>query len=385
MAVHSIATVGEVFALIRDGDADTRAEIGRMTGLSRTAVAARVADLQARGLVIERADDRSTGGRPPSRLLFDADAGVVLAGAIGRSRTQLAVCDLSGEILASADLDQEVGVGPDELLPDLAKRLEALLDESGHAASSVLGVGLSIPGTANTVRGCSRNSPVMQGWDGVPLAPYLRELTDAPVLLDNDANVMVLAERRERPDARDILLVKASTGLGAGIVAGGTLQRGALGAAGEFGHTKTPAAEGIACRCGDSGCVEAVAGGWAVVRAMREAGHEVGHIRDVVDLAVDGDAEARRLLREAGRQVGEVLAAAVNLLNPEAIVVGGDMAAAYDILVAGLRETVYGSASALATRELRIMPTVHGELSGVIGCATLILDHILSPATIDAG
>src|SRR4249920_330719 len=137
-----------------------------------------------------------------------------------------------------------------------------------------------------------------------------------------------------------MLLIKASTGRGAGIVAGGVLQRGAVGAAGEFGHTKIPAAAGVACRCGDTGCLEAIAGGWALVRTLQQQGHTVGHIRDVVELANRGEPEARRLIRESGRHIGDAIAAAVNLLNPAVVVVGGDMARTYDILVAGLREAL---------------------------------------------
>jgi predicted NBD/HSP70 family sugar kinase len=385
LSPRAVATPGEVFSLVRDEVVTTRAEVGRITGLSRTAVAARVSALQARGLVLERAEALSTGGRPPARLVFNADAGVVLAAAIGRSRTQLGVCNLDGEVLAMANVDQEIGIGPQELMPDIAKRLEALLDETGRRMDEIFGVGLSIPGTADTARGCSLDSPIMSGWDGVALPPFLRELTAAPVLLDNDANVIVLAERRgQREHFEDMLLIKASTGLGAGIVAGGALQRGTVGAAGEFGHTKIPAAAGVACRCGDTGCLEAVAGGWALVRSMQQYDDSVGHIRDLVDLALTGDPEARRLIREAGRHIGEVLAGAVNLLNPQALVIGGDMAKAYDILVAGLRETVYGNASTLATRRLQIVPSTHAELSGVIGCAAMITDHVLSAAAIDA-
>src|SRR6476620_4446818 len=142
------ATAGEVFALIRDGVVSTRADVGRVTGLSRTAVAARVSTLQARGLVLERAEAPSTGGRPPARLVFNADAGVVLAAAIGRSRTQLGVCNLAGVVLTVADVDQEIGIGPNDLMPDIAKRLEALLDETGRRREEVLGAGLSVPGTA---------------------------------------------------------------------------------------------------------------------------------------------------------------------------------------------------------------------------------------------
>ncbi|OZD67975.1 ROK family transcriptional regulator [Rhodococcus sp. 05-340-1] len=378
------ATAGEIFALVRDRDAETRAELGRITGLSRSAVASRVAALTELGLVIETEDTQSTGGRPPARLSFDIDAGVVLAAAIGRSRSQLGVFTLGGELLASDTVDQEIGVGPDELMPQITKRLQVLLEESHRTGHRILGVGLSIPGTADTARGCSLDSPIMHGWDGVPLAPFFADTTSAPVFLDNDANAMVLAERRDNRDRfQNALLVKASTGLGAGIVAGGALQRGSLGAAGEFGHTKTAAAAGVACRCGDSGCLEAIAGGWALVRALNEQGREVGHVRGVVDLAVSGDPEARRLIRDSGRHIGETLAGAVNLLNPEVLIIGGDMANAYDIFVAGLRETVYGNATALATKALTIQATTHGDLSGVIGSAALVLDQVLSARAVD--
>jgi predicted NBD/HSP70 family sugar kinase len=378
-------SAGDIYALIRDRRDVTRAEIGQLTGLSRTAVAARITSLAVHGLIIEREQAPSTGGRPATLLSFNADAGVVLSAAIGRSRTRLAVCNMAGEVLATADIDQDPGLGPDDLMPDVVKRADALLDESGHRNDKIYGVGLSLPGTVDRERGCSLDSPIMSGWDGVPLPPYFAELTDAPVILDNDVNVIALAERRgDRQAFDDLLVIKASTGLGAGIIAGGVLQRGAAQAAGEFGHNKTPAAAGLPCRCGDTGCLEAIAGGWALVRALQADGHVVGHMRDVVELANGGDAEARRMIRDSGRHVGEVLAGAVNLLNPAVLVVAGDMAGAYDIFVAGLRETLYGNATALATRVLQVVPSTYGDRSGVIGSAMMVLDDVLSPAAIDA-
>lgn len=380
----SPATGGDIFALIRSGQATTRTEIGNLTGLSRTAVAARVATLQASGLVTEYEEGVSTGGRPPAKLAFHVRAGVVLSAAVGRSRTQLAVCDLAGDIIATEDVEQEIGASPAELMPIVAQRLIELREGVGETAARTVGIGISLPGTVDIERGCSLNSPMMSGWDGVPLHPFLAEVTDAPILVDNDANVMVLAERRgDRREFADMLLIKASTGLGAGVVSGGVLQRGALGAAGEIGHTKITAAQGMTCRCGDVGCVEAVAGGWAIVRSLQEQGREVAHIRDVIALALAGDADARRMIRESGRRIGEVLSGAVNLLNPEVVIVGGDMAQAYDTLVAGLRETLYGKAISVATQQLQILPWTHGELSGVVGSATMALDHVLSVDAVD--
>lgn len=378
-------TAGEVFALIRDGIATTRAEVRQLTGLSRTAVAARVSALSGRGLVTEREEGPSTGGRRPALLRFNAEAGVVLSAAVGRSRTRLAVCNLAGDIHALTDMDSEIRIGPDDLMPDLVKRLETLLAQTGRPPRDVYGVGVSLPGTVDQQRGASLASPIMSGWDGVPLESYFRELTSAPVVVDNDTNALALSERRSALRAYDdVLLIKASTGLGAGIVSGGVLQRGAVGAAGEFGHNKTAAAAGLPCRCGDTGCLEAVAAGWALVRSLQQQGRAVDHIRDVVDLANRGDAEVRRLLRDSGRYVGEVIAAAVNLLNPAVLVVGGDMSQAYDVFVAGLRETLYGNATALATRHLQVVPSTYGDKAGNIGSAVLVLDRILSADAIEA-
>lgn len=380
----SAISVGDLYALIRDKRDVTRSEIGRLTGLSRTAVSSRVRELTARNLVIEREQAVSTGGRPPTLLSFNAAAGVVLTAAIGGSRARLAVCDLAGEVLGSADIDQEPGLGADDLMPDVVKRLDLLLTDSGYTSGQVFGVGLSLPGTVDQQRGCSVDSPVLSGWDGAPLVPYFRQLTDAPVILDNDANVIALAEWRAGAGGfADLLVIKASTGLGAGIIAGGALQRGATRAAGEFGHNKAAAATGRVCRCGDTGCLETVAGGWSLVRTLREEGREVRHLRDVIELAHGGDVLARRLIRDSGRHVGEVLAAAVNLLNPATLVVAGDVAAAYDFFVAGLRETLYGNASTLATRMLQVVPSALGDRAGVIGSAMVVLDHVLGPDAID--
>jgi predicted NBD/HSP70 family sugar kinase len=225
----------------------------------------------------------------------------------------------------------------------------------------------------------------MGGWDGVELAPYFVEVVDAPLFVANDADVLARSELLGRSGAfRDVLVVKASTGLGLGIVADGRVLSGHVGAAGEIGHTRFDAADGLPCRCGATGCLETVAGGWALVGRLAESGHEVGHVRDLVALALHGDPVARGLLRDSGRQLGELLAVAVNLLNPQAVVIGGDMAAAFDSYAAGVRESVYARAAALATRDLQILPATHGDRAGLVGCAALALDHVLAPSAVDA-
>lgn len=376
------ATAGELLDLVRTGRASTRSQLRLLTGLSRTAVTARVTALTSAGLLSLGEELASTGGRPPGALVFNKDAGTVLAVAIGRSRSQLAVLDLDGQELASDSHDHEVGIVPDELMPDIVARLGSLLES---VAPPVLGIGLSLPGTLDRVRGISIGSPVMTGWDGVELAPYFADLVQAPLFVGNDADVLARAELLAGAiGLDDMLVVKASTGLGLGIVAGGRVLSGHLGAAGEIGHTTVDAAGELPCRCGATGCLETIAGGWALVSRLAESGQPVDHVRDLVTLALQGDSQARGLLRDSGRELGEVLAVAINLLNPGAVVIGGDMAAAFDFYVAGVRESVYRRAAPLATRDLQFLPATHGDRAGVVGCAALALDHVLSPVAVDA-
>ncbi|MFP5071356.1 ROK family protein [Pseudonocardia nantongensis] len=387
------ATAGEIFRLVRDGLAGTRTEIGRETGLSRTAVAARVDRLLTDGLVTEVVGAAATGGRPAARLEFNSAGGTVLALSVGVSRSKAAVCDLTGTILAEDTLDHPASVGPERLLGDAIALLEKLLLEAGADDAGIRGIGLSIPGSVDGRNGWSVGVPSLPGWERIALPPLLTERFPVPVRVDNDVNVMALAEHAAHPDVDDLLMVKIGSGVGAGLVSGGFLQRGAWGAAGEIGHTPVHDGPGVGCGCGNVDCLEVLASGRALVRDLAaHAGaapdravpvREVSAIGDVVALVKQGDPDAVRLVRIAGRRLGEVLAAAVNLVNPALVAIGGDLVGAFDPLVAGVREAIYRRSMAAATQNLRIEPGLLAERSGVIGCAILVLDEVLSPAAVD--
>jgi predicted NBD/HSP70 family sugar kinase len=371
-------TAGDVFALLNDGVVHTRAEIGRTTGLSRTAVAARVRQLAESGLVVEDAAAATTGGRPAGRLRVDQAGGVVLAAAIGASRTQLGVCDLAGAVLAETGLDLSTGLGPQAVLTTVAEGLTVLSEKVDRP---VRGLGVCLPGPIDVAAGTVVESPLLPGWAGVPIALGFPGL---PVLVDNDVNALTLAEHSVRPSVSDLLHVKVSTGIGAGIIAGGVLQRGVRGAAGEIGHNPVADGGGVVCRCGNLDCLEAVASGAALVTALRAKGRDVADVPGVVALVRAGDPEAVAMVRHAGRRIGEVLAVAVNLLNPQAVVFGGDLAEAFEPLLAGVREQVYRRAIVPVTRELSIEQSALGQGAGIAGCAAMALAEVLSPRAIDA-
>lgn len=372
--------------MVREGRALSRADLARSTGLARSTISQRVEALIAHGLLSESGEGSSTGGRPPTRLAFNARGGVVLAADLGASHCRLAVTDLAGEVLAERGEELAIAQGPDKILPWVLDGFDELLRQVGHRRAEVRGVGIGVPGPVEFEEGRVVSPPIMPGWDGVRIPERVRRRFPVPILVDNDVNVMALGEYgsvwRDRVD--DLLFVKVATGIGCGIVARGRIHRGAQGAAGDIGHIQVSDHAGELCQCGNVGCVEAVASGSALVRQLQALGLPAQHSRDVVELARAGQTDAVRLVRAAGRRLGEVLAGAVNFFNPAVLVIGGSMAQAQEHLFAGVREVVHRRSTPLAARNLQLVASSLGERAGVVGCAFTVLDEVLSPAAVDA-
>jgi predicted NBD/HSP70 family sugar kinase len=377
-------SAGHIFQRIRERPI-SRAEIARATGLARSTVSQRIGALLELGLVVEDGDARSTGGRPAARLRLNPAGGVVLAADLGANHDRLAVFDLSGQVLAEVTAARSIAQGPAVILGWVRDNFLAQLAELGLSVDRVIGVGIGVPGPVEFAAGRAIKPPIMPGWHGVSIADHFAEaFPGADVLVDNDVNIMAVGEHRSIWHAvTDMIYVKVATGIGAGIVSGGRLQRGAQGAAGDIGHVRASEHSGEICACGNAGCIEAVASGSALARRLRALGHDTQGTSDVVALVQNGNADAVRLVREAGRLLGEVLAHAVNLMNPSVLVIGGDLAHAEQQLFAGLREAIYRRSSCLATERLEIVRTGLGERAGVVGAAALVLEQRLAPEVVD--
>jgi glucokinase-like ROK family protein len=373
-----------MLSLIRQGRATTRADLAALTGMARSTVAQRVQALIAGQLVYESEEGASTGGRPPRTFVFNQAAGVVLAADLGATHSRIAMTDLAGEVLAEHAEELEIASGPENVLAWLRDAFDRLLDESGRTLGDVRGVGVGVPGPVEFATGRPVNPPIMPGWDNYPVSDELGDHYDAPVLVDNDVNIMALGEHWSAwPLAEHLLYVKVGTGIGCGIVAGGEIHRGAEGAAGDIGHIRVTADESVVCRCGNVGCLEAVAGGRAIAMQLRDLGVDAESSRGVVQQVRAGNPDSVRLVREAGRTLGDVLASVVNFFNPAVIVIGGDVAEAHEQLLAGVREVVYQRSLPLATRHLRVVRSSLGDRAGVTGAAVMVIEHVLSPEAVD--
>jgi predicted NBD/HSP70 family sugar kinase len=223
----------------------------------------------------------------------------------------------------------------------------------------------------------------MRGWDDFDVCGYLREALQAPAYVENDVNLMALAEHRLHWSRADqFLYLKAGTGIGSGIIINGAVYRGARGASGDIGHIQFDEPKAPLCRCGKFGCVEARAAGWAIARDLRANGYDAHDARDVLALLQKGEPDCIRRIREAGRVLGEVAADVISVLNPTIIVVGGTLSLAGEHLLAGMKELIYRRCLPLALDGLRVVVARCDERAGVLGAANLAIDAALAPQSL---
>jgi glucokinase len=379
------AGASELFQLLRDGRPRTRAELAGITGLARTTIAARVDELTRLGLVGAIGESPSTGGRPSSQFALLPGARVVLAADLGASHATVAVSDLVGRTLASRREPLAVAEGPERVLGWLVGVAHELLAELRRTSDELIGIGIGVPGPVHHDTGRPANPPIMPGWDRFDIPGWIHQHLRVPVLVDNDVNIMALGERSFAfPEVDHLVFVKVATGIGSGIISSGELQRGAQGIAGDIGHVQIARGAHVPCHCGNRGCLEAIASGPAIAKALRAGGIEAASGHEVVELVKRGDIDAIQAVRQAGRDIGEVLTACVSLVNPSVIAIGGSMAQAGEHLIAGVREVVYTRSMPLATEHLQIVQSAAGSEAAVLGASMLAIEHALSPESLEA-
>ncbi len=350
---------GAVLRLIRDGRATTRSQLAQTTGLSRSTLAERVHALLDLGLVNET-HGASTGGRPPATLEFNPTAGIVLAACRYETFCRVSVCTLDAVPLSEHTFTVDHDAPDDALQPGL----EDALARADAGAAKLWSVGLGIP--------------------ELPAGAALPAFGDAPVLVDRHVNLLALAEQWTHWHGVDHLLyVHVGTEISCGIVSGGTVHRGARGAAGGLGHISVPGYEDVLCACGNTGCLQAAVGGRALAEQLSVAGLTAESPADVAALARRGAGPAVQAVRAAGRAVGEVLAECINFYNPGAIVLGGELAEASHHLLAGLRETAFARSLPMATRDLVVSSARLGAEADTTGAAVMAIEHVLAEAYVD--
>ncbi|MEV6009535.1 ROK family transcriptional regulator [Streptomyces sp. NPDC051976] len=356
----------------------SRPELVRVTGLSRATVSSLIADLIAVGLVTEdegpeEPEPRRTG-RPAQSLSLVPGAGYAVGADIGHQHVRVILCDLFGAVLWEHWVAKDVDRAPEETLDLVAVLVGRALRETGVVRERVLGIGAGIASPVEKGSGALGAEGIMPGWVGLRLTDELRRRTSLPARVTNDANAGALAERMYGAGRRaaDMVYVRLSAGIGAGIVSRGRLLLGARGLAGEIGHLPL-VADGLICRCGNRGCLETVASPVAIARLLSDSWGERVTARDLPALVRRRDPGALRAVRDAGDAVGRALSTLVTLLNPALIVVGGDLAVAGDDILEPIRAGVRRHTLPSAAAGVEIVTGGLGDGAEVRGAAGLVL------------
>ena len=354
----------------------SRAELARATGLAPSTVTSLVAALVAEGLVraVESAGPGGVG-RPGQRLTLGRRAGVVVGVDLGRRHLKVAVADLSHSLLARREIPKPADQDATVDIELIRAEFESALADAGVSRHEVLALGMGLPGPVHTT-GELGDSTILPGWVGVRAADALEEALGMPVSVDNDANLGALSESKWGAGAEvgDLVYLKASTGIGAGLIIEGRLFRGAGHTAGEIGHTVIDPG-GPVCRCGNRGCLEMYAGASAILTALRPTHPEVTDLATTVARAQEGDPGCRRVVADAGRAIGSALATLCNIVNPARVIVGGTLGEAGELLLEPMREALRAGSIRSAAEDVAIVGASLGHDAELMGAVALALER----------
>ncbi|NJP42624.1 ROK family transcriptional regulator [Actinacidiphila epipremni] len=325
-----------VMGALAAGESVTRAAVAAEVGLTRATVSTLVDELLAAGLVEEQGAQRpGTVGRPGTVLALTESGPAGIGAEIGVDHLAACAVDLRGRVRVRAERPAaNRGRGADAVLAELAALTGDVIAQAAAAGLTPVRTTVAVPGLIGPDHGTVLRAPNL-GWEDVPLAAAFGG-QDLDTAVENEANLGALAELwLGGHDGRltDFVHVSAEIGIGAALVVEGRLFRGARGFAGELGHVPVRP-EGPRCSCGATGCLETYAGEEALLRA---AGVTTGRGAALKAAAVAGDPSALRALEEAGAALGIALSGAVNLLDPQAVVVGGPLADLAPWLLPGVR------------------------------------------------
>jgi predicted NBD/HSP70 family sugar kinase len=351
----------------------TQVELTGATGLSPATVSVIVKELVAAEVVEVRNTVRS--GRRAQLVTIAHRVGLVAGIVVGYRHLRVALADVAHEVLAEQVFPLPADHRSDTSLDRAALLIVDLLERVGSELDELLGIGIGIPAPVDPGTGMISVRGVLRGWDAVQIGQVLEKRLARPVFVDNDSNLGALAEStlgagREWPD---MIFVSVTHGVGAGIVVGGRLHRGADGTAGEIGHVQVDPA-GRICVCGSRGCLDTVVGLPALLEPLRQS-HGVLTLRDLVRLAADGDPGCREIVADAGARVGTVVAALATGLGPQIVVVGGDLAETGETFLGPVREALRRRTVLNQTGGPDVVPAALGMRAEIMGAVALALEN----------
>jgi predicted NBD/HSP70 family sugar kinase len=369
---------GLILQILRERGPVHRAELARRSGLSRSAVSAIVLDLLNENVlmpVVPRAG--AAVGRGGELLTFAPGNGLLAGIDYSLGAVCVVVTDLSHAVVGEQVRQLEAGAEWPERLDQGISALSEVLAGCAPHGRTLRGVGLGIPDPIDLQSGTIGHARSGPTWTNARAREVLSERVGVPVALDNTAHLAALAEVvwGVATGARNMIYVKMSHGVGAGFLINGEIYRGSIGAAGELGHVSIDD-NGPACPCGNRGCLELYVGGTALLELLMPVWSGQVTLGDLVSAATEGHRVARRLISDAGATTGRVLASVCNLLDPDLIVIGGDLADAGDLLLDPLRASLTRHAVGIVSSHVKVVPAALGHRGGALGGIVLLRQNL---------
>jgi predicted NBD/HSP70 family sugar kinase len=371
-------SAGHCLAVIRrQKDGVTRSELCELAGVSRSDVSDRVRDLVEHGYITVHARRPSTGGRPADVLRLNSDRGVVLGATLGSTNMRTVAIDMAGVVLAEESHEVKLTTPEASRLKVMLPLLRSTLEQAGTGARELMAIGVAAPGSVVPDASAGR-------WPLVEVCrqshDYFAARYDAPIVVEPDACAAAFAESRHpRRKVADLLFLDVDASIQSALVRGGQIHRGTNRLGINLEHVMVATDTDVACACGNIGCVGVVAGGATIVERASRAGRPVNTVRDLARLAAAGNRAVNGLLDDAGRTIGGVVANAVRLLSPQAVVLGGELALSSQSLVAGVRDVVHDQVST----QIRVAGAAFGPRAGVFGASLLALESALAPGAVN--
>ncbi|TFD93367.1 ROK family transcriptional regulator [Cryobacterium lactosi] len=356
------------------GGPTTQAEIARATGLSTATVSNIVKVLVDLGLVAT-SPTTSSGRRAQLVSLSSTDGAVSVGIDFGRRHVRIIVATLDYRVIAEKEIEIPAGYTAAEALDIAANLLTSTLNHARVSRTSVLGVGVGVPGPIDRRTGTVVDGAILPEWVGVTVG-MVEEIFELPVYLENDANLGALAEVTwgSHAGTPTVVFVKVGTGIGAGLILNGVPYAGNIGLTGEIGHT--PIYEhGLLCRCGNRGCLETVASTTIMIELLSRTLDRPVRTKEIVRLALEGDERAIRVVEEAGLAVGRSIAAITNLINPHTIIVGGPLTGLGEMLLGPIRSALQRYAVPMIMETTDLVMSSLGERAEALGGAALVLQQ----------
>ena len=287
-------------------------------------------------------------------------------------RIHVALGDHSSDVLGESVADIDVDYSAAHAVDAAVEMVDALRASAGVEKSRLVAAGVGLPGPIDDRTGALASAEILPGWAGLPAREMLSRRLGVPVQVENDANLGALAEVTfgAARGLADIIYIRVASGIGAGLVIGGRLFRGAAGMAGEIGHVQVRS-DGVLCRCGNRGCLETVASERAILAVLRPSHGEEVTRATIFEFLAAGDVGTSRVVSDGGRAIGRVLADICNVFNPEAAIIGGELAEAGDPLLSGIRESIDRFALPSVAQVAKVLPGELGERAEVLGALAL--------------